>query len=367
MVFSESEDERPDFGQQYASIRGKQKAFTREIDSVIRRVLKTNGIDVVNIESRTKSIKSFEEKCSREDKGYFDPLEEVTDLTGCRVICYYTSDIDVISKIIEDNFHIDKQNSVDKLTRENPNEFGYQSKHLVVSFSHSRLKLADFKEFSGMKAEIQIRTSLQHSWAAIEHKLQYKNAEHIAPPLKRKLFRIAALLELADEEFNYLEKNIGSVRKEMEQDIESGDLSVGINADSVDIFLISSGLIHEVKEFCEDIGFTIAPPPPNARMPIGKLIDTLISAEIENVEKLQNLLFKVSPRSEWKVLMDLVYKAWNESLSNVRPVLDLFTLVRIMVCLSANEKVCRRILRDVPIGPKIRTAIIDARDSYYSK
>ena len=356
-------EETQDFGTEYSSIRGKQKAFTREIDTVLRRIIKTEKVDVVNVESRTKSVKSFIEKCSRDDESYFDPIKEITDLTGCRIICYYASDIEKISSLIEKNFAVDNENSIDRLLIENPNQFGYKSKHLVVSFSQSRLRLADFKEFTGMKAEIQVRTSLQHSWAAIEHKLQYKNAEHIAPPLKRKLFRIAALLELADEEFNYLEKNIGYVRKEIEESISEGDLSQGINADSVDIFIISSGLIHEVKEYCEKIGFAVAPPPPNSRKPIGKLIDTLITSEIDSVSSLQKQLFKVTPRASWRTIMQSIFDKWSEDLSYVKPVLDTFTIVRIMVCFSSNEKIFRKILRDVPFGPKVQKAIINTRKS----
>lgn len=356
-----------DFASEYAAKRGKQKAFTREIDAVIRRVIAAKEIDIVNIECRTKSVKSFREKCGRDDKDYFDPLTQITDLTGVRVVCYYTSDIDKVARAIEDNFQIDKENSVDKLTSDSPDQFGYQSKHLVISFSHERLKLDDFKEFHAMKAEVQVRTSLQHSWAAIEHKLQYKNAEHIPAQLKRKLFRIAALLELADEEFNYLEKNIGNVRKEIEENIESGDLSVGIDAESVDLFLMSSGVIHEVKEYCAQIGFTIAPPHPNARRPIGKLVDSLIVAEIGNVETLQASIFKITPRNEWKKIFTLLYDDWKASIENNAPVIDLFTITRIMVCMSVNEKVFRRILRGVPFGPKIQTALISTRKSYFAK
>lgn len=355
-----------DFRAEYAALRGKQKAFTREIDAVIRRVISAKNIDVVNIECRTKSVKSFVEKCEREDKDYFDPLTQMTDLTGCRVICYYTSDIEKVASVLEANFTIDKDNSVDKLVSDSPDQFGYQSKHLVVSFSPERLRLDDFKEFSGMKAEIQVRTSLQHSWAAIEHKLQYKNAEHIPAPLKRKLFRIAALLELADEEFNYLEKNIGHVRKEIEENIESGDLSVSVDAESVDLFLISSGVIHEAKGYCEKIGFSIAPPHPSARRPIGKLVDTLITAEIESVDKLQSQIFKIQPRTEWNTIFSELYTEWKKSMGYQKPVIDLFTITRIMVCMSVNEKIFRKILREVPFGPKIQSALIETRKSYHN-
>ncbi len=347
----------------YGDVRGKQKAFTREVETVLRRVIMSKKLDVVNIEARTKTIDGFCEKAQRDDKSYTDPIREITDLTGCRVICYYTSDIEKISRVIHENFDVDGKNSVDRLFSNSPDQFGYQSKHLVVSFNADRLKLEDFKEFRNMKAEIQIRTSLQHSWAAIEHKLQYKNAEHIAPPLKRKLFRIAALLELADEEFNYLEKNIGTVRKEITKSIGEGDLSQSINVDSVDIYIISSGIIHEVTTYFKEAGFSIAPSPPSARKPIAKLIDTLIVAEIGSVAELEKLLFRINPRSAWKGHVGALYNSWRRLVAHPKPVVDQFTIVRIMVCFASNDKIFRRVLREVPFGPTIQSALLETKGS----
>ena len=42
---------------------------------------------------------------------------------------------------------------------------------------------------------------MQHAWAAISHALQYKNEYDAPKQLRRRLFRLSGLLELADEEF----------------------------------------------------------------------------------------------------------------------------------------------------------------------
>ncbi len=345
----------------YEAVRGKQKSFTQEVDTVLRRIIKASKIDVVNIESRTKSVDGFCEKAGRDDKDYADPLREITDLSGCRVICYYTSDIEKISNLIEENFDVDQANSIDRLGSDSPQEFGYQSKHIIVSFNADRLRLPDFQEFRKMKAEIQVRTSLQHSWASIEHKLQYKNADHIAPPLRRKLFRIAALLELADEEFNYLEKNIKGVRKDIEERIEGGDLTQTINADSVDIYTISSGVIHEVRDWFKEGGFTVAPAPPSARKPISKLIDTLIVCDIGSVAELDEHLQRVRPRELWREAIKGIHDEWRSISPHPKPVVDTFTIVRMMVLLVANEKLFSKALREVPFGPTLQSSLSKAR------
>ena len=47
-------------------------------------------------------------------KNKYQKLDEITDLSGIRVITYYTDTVDQISKLIENEFIIDRDNSIDK-------------------------------------------------------------------------------------------------------------------------------------------------------------------------------------------------------------------------------------------------------------
>ena len=112
------------------------------------------------MESRAKTVESFKGKVEREDKDYTDPLNEITDLSGVRIISYYNSDVDEISNLIRREFEIDEKNSVDKRKIDEEDRFGYQSSHLVVSLSDSRQDLFEWSAFKGLRAEIQVRTVL---------------------------------------------------------------------------------------------------------------------------------------------------------------------------------------------------------------
>lgn len=103
--------------------------------------------------------------------------------------------------MIEDNFEIDKKNSVNKAELYDSNQFGYLSVHYIIQLNDIRKKLPEWLTFSNLKAEIQVRTVLQHSWASISHELSYKKGYEIPKELERKLFRLAGLFELADEQF----------------------------------------------------------------------------------------------------------------------------------------------------------------------
>lgn len=54
---------------------------------------------------------------------------------------------------------------------------------------------------SGLKAEVQVRTVTQHVWAAASHVLQYKQEASVPLPVRRSIYRVSALLETVDLEF----------------------------------------------------------------------------------------------------------------------------------------------------------------------
>jgi hypothetical protein len=79
--------------------------------------------------------------------------------------------------------------------------FGYRSLHYVCRAEGGLPAEARF--------EIQVRTLLEHAWAEIEHDLGYKSPEAIPAAARRRLHRLAGLLELADQEF-------GAIRRELD-------------------------------------------------------------------------------------------------------------------------------------------------------
>jgi len=190
--------------EKYQRIKPLYEDFNERIKNLLQSLIDENNIKYHLIESRTKSIESFKGKILRKDNKYSNPIEEMTDLAGVRIILYYQDDVEKIEEILKKEFIIDEENSIDKGKLLKTNEFGYQSVHYVIKLSDKRSTLIEWKRFSTFKAEVQIRTVLQHSWASISHELEYKKNYEIPSILQRKLFRLASLIELADEEFKYV-------------------------------------------------------------------------------------------------------------------------------------------------------------------
>ena len=69
---------------------------------------------------------------------------------------------------------------------------------------------------------------MQHAWAAVDHRIRYK-ADDLPRDLSRRLFRLNALLEIADEQFAELQHASLDRSAEYEDALEHGDLGVAID------------------------------------------------------------------------------------------------------------------------------------------
>lgn len=184
------------------------------ISEALRILLADKGILYLTITTRVKEFSSFFEKIDR--KNYVDAFHENEDFCGARIVLYYMEDVSKVIEIITHEF--DVQETEDKSTKLDVNEFGYRSHHFTVKFKSAWLDTPNYRGLNEVKIEVQVRTILMHAWAEIEHKLGYKNKDQVPSDLKRKLFMISAKLEEADGQFQELKSNIESYKKEIIKD-----------------------------------------------------------------------------------------------------------------------------------------------------
>ncbi len=237
----------------YERVRPEYVRFTHKLKLLFEELLKAKAIDVHLLESRTKEVTSLRDKIGRPGKTYSDPLTEITDLVGVRVITYYQDAANEVAKLIASEFQIDQENSVVHST--SAAEFGYKSAHFVVTLNSTRGELLEWNSFSNISAEIQVRTVLQHAWAAISHKLQYKREDDVPVILKRKLFRLSALFELADDEFVSLRDASGQVTEEITALVKSGERQLAIDYISLGKLIDTSQVVAEICAYAAEVGF----------------------------------------------------------------------------------------------------------------
>lgn len=160
------------------------------------------GENDIEIKTRTKEPKSLRGKIKR--KNYDDPLAQVTDLVGAKIMLTSLRYADLVYELVKNKFSglvIEKLDKSDELKKQR--KFGYLGRHIVI-----RCKKGEgeerFRKFDGLAAEIQIKTLLQHTWAEIEHKLRYKPQTTLDQEKQRYFDRLAAMMEVADDLFKEL-------------------------------------------------------------------------------------------------------------------------------------------------------------------
>jgi len=179
----------------------------------IELILQESKLAYLKVYFRVKDIDSFIEKIER--KNYDNPFEQTEDICGIRIICYYQKDVEIINEILKKE--LDVKESQDKEELLEIDQFGYRSIHIIASIPASWNSTPNFRNLKNLKAEIQIRTVLMHAWAEIEHKLSYKKKSHIPDEIKRKLYRLSAKLEEADEQFQEIKEQSSKLQSEIIQ------------------------------------------------------------------------------------------------------------------------------------------------------
>ena len=191
---------------EYAARQPVLRRAAEEFATLVTAILDDARINYLSVTGRAKSVASFAAKAARTVGGepvFADPLADITDQIGIRVITYVQSDVDAVADLLDDQVvvHDDRD-----LGRETASEgrFGYASRHLLIGLDAAREGLPDYENLHGRTAQVQIRTVLQHAWAEFEHDIRYKGTipdEHV-PDFDRRFTLAAGLLELADREFS---------------------------------------------------------------------------------------------------------------------------------------------------------------------
>jgi len=229
--------------------KARKKEFTKFEEKVlvlIKDLIAARGVTVHQYSSRTKDETSLENKINGKSGKYKD-LSDITDLVGFRIIAYLEKEVDEIAEIIEAEFEIDWENSVDRRKLE-LDKFGYKSLHYIINVHPKRHSLPEYSDFVGIKAEVQIRTILQHSWAEIQHDLGYKSEISLPDVLYRDFFRIAALLETADKEFGRVKDQIISYKEKVEKELAAANNEFSLNQTTLSTYSGHSQIIKSIAE-----------------------------------------------------------------------------------------------------------------------
>jgi len=157
---------------------------------------------IQNIQGRTKTKKSVEEKLKR--MGLADTSENakdyLQDIAGLRVICYFVKDIDNLAGRLKKQADLVLIKEKDYIRNPKPN--GYRSSHIVLGVPIYCLDATEY-----YPVEIQLRTISMDFWASMEHRICYKKNPENPEELRKEFLGYARTLREIEEQFeNYSER-----------------------------------------------------------------------------------------------------------------------------------------------------------------
>ena len=177
-------------------------------DLVIDHLQGAAHIDRVT--ARAKAVDRFLEKAAKTEEGrpkYTAPLVQIQDQIGVRVVVYYLSDVETISRALQPYFrHIETKEVAPKTDA----EFGYFGRHFIAAVPQEAVPKTVALEDSPTFFELQIKTLFQHAWSEAEHDLAYKCKRPLTSDEKRFFAYTAAQAWGADQIFGDLCKQLSS-------------------------------------------------------------------------------------------------------------------------------------------------------------
>lgn len=262
--------ERERLRELYESEYSIRTRFEQDIVRIIKNIITSAGYPILLMDTRTKEVDNFIAKANRPGKNgakfkYKNPLSEITDITGVRIIVQFKDVAREIADILRNNLVVDEKNSRDSILESHPTHFSYPAIHIVASLSDKLVSENHCEFIKDWKFEIQIRTVLEHAWAELSRQYFYNNSALNAS--QRELACLAAEIERIDSDFIKLRNCVRPITKQNDlthnntpKILTSEIINFISNSSTVSEIrrqLANNGLsIHESsrKEFAEEIG-----------------------------------------------------------------------------------------------------------------
>lgn len=161
------------------------------------------------ISTRPKKIDRFIQKALKKEKDgnpkYTDPMNQIQDQVGARVVVFYLDDLAIIEKELLKYYNPIEQQLI---YPDSEKEFGYEGKHFIFLIPSDVLPAVSSDILLPIVFELQIKTLYQHAFSEASHDLAYKSDAELTRDQKRKVAFTSAQSSGADNIFSQLVKEL---------------------------------------------------------------------------------------------------------------------------------------------------------------
>jgi ppGpp synthetase/RelA/SpoT-type nucleotidyltranferase len=252
--------------QQFTELIPDLDAWGQQVDALIPNILQDAGFELGNIKipsvARVKKVDSFISKALYRDKSkkYTNPLYDINDKVGTRVILLTTDQIEEVQKALcsYSGWQVEIDKNISSEVELAPTSFGYLAVHVIVRPPQALNKEGD-AALTPIACEIQLKTLFQHAYSEVSHSTVYKGPYRHDTELLRKLALSMAMMEAIDGYFHDMFSLINSAKTlplafSKEMTVRFGELSPGFKKEDVDPALYSSIFDRMYDDSALDVG-----------------------------------------------------------------------------------------------------------------
>ncbi len=156
--------------------RARYLALVDVIQNILRQALDQHHLVAHAITGRAKELASLRKKLGDRDILLDREMDEIKDLAGCRVVFLTNSQVERFNGTgaLHENFEVLSVNVHHPVPGTDTETRLFDSTNYLIRLKADRLALPEYRQFRGLRAEIQIQTLLNHAWAEMGHDTIYK-------------------------------------------------------------------------------------------------------------------------------------------------------------------------------------------------
>jgi ppGpp synthetase/RelA/SpoT-type nucleotidyltranferase len=190
-----------EWGRKYMEKYSLYEEFAGRISNLLQNLVEGENIEVYSVFGRAKTPEEFLRTAGTPPTGEQSVLAGIADLCTVKILVSFPDDVAKVEDIVQKEFLADMSRSIPLATLDSPERYGYPAVSYVLSLNRERAALREWAKYRDLPFTLEIRTVLQEAWAANAPKVSLPTDTATKKKMQRKLLRLSALLEEADEGF----------------------------------------------------------------------------------------------------------------------------------------------------------------------
>jgi hypothetical protein len=311
-----------ELGRKYVKQYSLYREFAERTRNLLENLVEQDGIQVYSVSGVTKSPDGFPRSFDAPSEGGPASLSEIADLCTVKVLVHFPEDVAKVERVVQQEFLVDMSRSVALASLDEPDRFGYPSVYYTLSLNRARSAMPEWNKYKDLSFSLEIRTVLQEVWAANTPKVSMPTDSATKKKIQRKLFRVAALLEEADEGYLALWESARESAMPVSSPVISdepvpGTRRVFDRAALRQYFQEHDEIPVRWAQIAHQVGFPeFQPTSEYLDGSLSYLWDILRAAEMDSADEFQRFISSLENEEQGKEQLETVFKSFQQDVQS---------------------------------------------------